>query len=268
MYFVTIDVARRLEDAQLWRSIHYVRAQARLRPEAGSAIEPIGGGYALFAGLGSPVNTVRGLGMHGPASPADIEQAEAFFRDRAETPRIDVCPLADASLSTLLARRGYILSHFMNVLARPLDDTVLAYIPPREIAITEATLDQLDLWMHVTAQGFTGRDDPPADVFTVLGPNTYSEAGVRFLAWIDGQPAGGGGMYLHDGVAEMGGASTRPAFRRRGVQTALLYMRLAVARRLGCDLAVVGTSPGSDSQRNIERAGFQLAYTKDIVIGA
>jgi hypothetical protein len=78
MYFVTIDVARRLEDAQLWRSIHYVRAQARLRPEAGSAIEPIGGGYALFAGLGSPVNTVRGLGMHGPASPADIEQAEAF----------------------------------------------------------------------------------------------------------------------------------------------------------------------------------------------
>jgi hypothetical protein len=47
---------------------------------------------------------------------------------------------------------------------------------------------------------------------------------------------------------------------------ALLQARLAAARRAGCDLAVVGTSPGSDSQRNIERAGFTLAYTKVIMV--
>jgi hypothetical protein len=46
------------------------------------------------------------------------------------------------------------------------------------------------------------------------------------------------------------------------VQMALLQARLAAARKAGCDLAVSMTGPGSDSQRNIERAGFRLAYTK------
>ena len=69
-------------------------------------------------------------------------------------------------------------------------------------------------------------------------------------------------------MAEFGGASTRPEYRRRGVQTALLHVRLAAARERGCDLAAVMTVAGNDSQRNIERAGFRLAYTKAVVVGA
>ena len=74
-------------------------------------------------------------------------------------------------------------------------------------------------------------------------------------------------MYIHGGVAEFGGASTRPAFRRRGVQTALLHARMDAAREAGCDLALVVTAPGEESQRNVERAGFRLAYTKVVVVG-
>ena len=59
---------------------------------------------------------------------------------------------------------------------------------------------------------------------------------------------------------------TRPAFRRRGVQTALLQAQLVAAREQGCDLALTITAPGSDSQRNMERAGFRLAYTKAILM--
>ena len=69
-------------------------------------------------------------------------------------------------------------------------------------------------------------------------------------------------MFIHENVAELGGASTRPAFRKRGVQTALLRARLAAARKAGCDLAVSMTEPGSDSQRNLAQVGFRLAYTK------
>jgi hypothetical protein len=32
--------------------------------------------------------------------------------------------------------------------------------------------------------------------------------------------------------------------------------------RVGCDLAMVCTEPGSGSQRNAERQGFQIAYTR------
>jgi hypothetical protein len=31
---------------------------------------------------------------------------------------------------------------------------------------------------------------------------------------------------------------------------------------MGCDLAMMVTLPGSDSQRNAERNGFQIAYTR------
>jgi GNAT superfamily N-acetyltransferase len=56
-------------------------------------------------------------------------------------------------------------------------------------------------------------------------------------------------------------ADTLPAFRSRGIHTALVHARLAAAREAGCDLAMVHTRPGAVSQRNILRAGFQLAYT-------
>ena len=81
----------------------------------------------------------------------------------------------------------------------------------------------------------------------------------------EGEPAGGGGVYMHEGVAEFGGASTRPVFRRRGVQSALLAARLKAASATGCDTAIVLTEPGSDSERNLGRAGFRLGYTKVIV---
>ncbi|HEU5100722.1 MAG TPA: GNAT family N-acetyltransferase, partial [Roseiflexaceae bacterium] len=109
-------------------------------------------------------------------------------------------------------------------------------------------------------------DEPDQATLHVLAPNFYSANGICFFAWLDGQPAGGGGMYVHERVAELGGASTRPAFRRRGVQRALIDARLRAAYEQGCDLAMVITSPGTDSQRNVERAGFRLAYTKVIAV--
>jgi hypothetical protein len=46
------------------------------------------------------------------------------------------------------------------------------------------------------------------------------------------------------------------------VQKALLLVRLAVAAENGCDLAMVATQPGSGSQRNVERLGFRVVYTR------
>jgi ribosomal protein S18 acetylase RimI-like enzyme len=73
-------------------------------------------------------------------------------------------------------------------------------------------------------------------------------------------------MRLCDGVAQMAGAGTLPAFRRRGVQTSLLSARLAAAAAAGSDLAVVTVQPGSKSQENVQRHGFQLLYARSILI--
>jgi GNAT superfamily N-acetyltransferase len=56
--------------------------------------------------------------------------------------------------------------------------------------------------------------------------------------------------------------STRHEFRRRGVQAALISARLEAGRAAGCDLAMSVTQPSSGSQRNLERQGFRVVYTR------
>jgi GNAT superfamily N-acetyltransferase len=89
---------------------------------------------------------------------------------------------------------------------------------------------------------------------------------VRYLARRGGVAAGGASMRLADGVAQLCGAATLPGHRRRGVQTALLATRLDVAARAGCDVAVVTTQPGSKSQENAQRQGFELLYTRAVLV--
>jgi GNAT superfamily N-acetyltransferase len=63
-------------------------------------------------------------------------------------------------------------------------------------------------------------------------------------------------------VVVLAGASTIPSARRQGAQRALLAARLGYARETGCDLAMMCAEPGSASQRNGERQGFRIAYTR------
>jgi len=60
----------------------------------------------------------------------------------------------------------------------------------------------------------------------------------------------------------LAGASTVPEGRRQGAQLALLDARLRHAAAHGCDLAMMCAAPGSASQRNAERNGFRIAYTR------
>jgi GNAT superfamily N-acetyltransferase len=86
-----------------------------------------------------------------------------------------------------------------------------------------------------------------------------------WLARAGGRIAGGGALVLHNGLALICGDGTLPEFRSQGVQTALLRARLDRARRSRCDLAVICTQPGSSSQRNAERQGFQVVYARTLM---
>ena len=52
------------------------------------------------------------------------------------------------------------------------------------------------------------------------------------------------------------------------MQRALLTHRLARAVATGCELAVVTTSPASQSQANVMRLGFALAYARAVLVRA
>jgi GNAT superfamily N-acetyltransferase len=92
--------------------------------------------------------------------------------------------------------------------------------------------------------------------------NARKTSGRAFLAEFEGQPLAAANLATHGGVALLAGASTVPEGRRRGAQNALLEARLRFAAEVGCDLAMMCALPGSSSQRNAERHGFRIAYTR------
>lgn len=267
------ELARRLELCHAWRSVHYAAAYGRLHSEASPAVLPVGGGFAVYVGPGSPVSGACGLGLDGPVSSADMQTFEDFFLSRQEAPRLHLCPLADESLLARVRERGYRLDGFFSVLALHVAENFTPDPPPPGMTVLRAAPDEAGLWLRVSAQGFEESEEPPSEVYDILGPNFSAEESAPFIAWIDEgggmrQPAGCGGMYLAPQVKtfELGGASTRVVYRRRGVQRALIDARLAEGARRGCDLAMVLTEPGSNSQGNLQRAGFSLAYTKPVMV--
>ena len=111
--------------------------------------------------------------------------------------------------------------------------------------------------------------DEPVDraaLDAIFGQISEISGLVRYFGWRDNVVAGGAAMRIAEGMAQLCGAATLPAHRRRGVQTALLQHRLADAGRAGCDMAVVTTQPGSVSQQNVQRQGFELLYSRAILI--
>jgi ribosomal protein S18 acetylase RimI-like enzyme len=85
-----------------------------------------------------------------------------------------------------------------------------------------------------------------------------------YVATVDGQEAAAGVLALHDRVGYLANASTLPAFRRRGCQTALVARRIADSAAHGCDLNASLTTFGSASQRTLERAGLRIAYLRTV----
>jgi GNAT superfamily N-acetyltransferase len=141
---------------------------------------------------------------------------------------------------------------------------------PSDVTVRRAAPEEAKLWTETVAQGFAEHFPVTQAILDVMGgffPRSGDEASC-FLAFANGTVAGGGAVSARGGVCGLFGASTLPAFRRRGVQTALMSARLAWATERGCDLAVSVAQPGSASHRNIERRGFRVAYTRTKLIRA
>ena len=88
--------------------------------------------------------------------------------------------------------------------------------------------------------------------------------GDRFVLATDtvsGDPIACATLSIRDDVATLGGMSTVPSARRRGVQSALIRHRLALAASSGCAIATTTVAPGGDSERNLLRHGFDHWFT-------
>ncbi len=236
----------RLERAQALQNEEFTRA-------AGGRSLRVGGGFAHFRGVAHPLN--QALGLTEPISETELDAIEHFL---GAPTVLELSPAAAPSLWPLLARRGYAIHSFQQLLARTLDD-----VPPPDVGVhvRVARADEALLYNRVVAAGFLERDDwrkvEPPFAMSLEVPEVFG-----FLAFTGDEPVAGGLLGMVDGVALLSGDSVLPRSRGRGLQKSLIRARLAFAARRGGELACASTAPGTASQRSFEGCGFRVAYPK------
>jgi GNAT superfamily N-acetyltransferase len=282
--FVDLALSRRLEQAEARGGVAFVEARMAIDPDAGAAWIERHGAYAMFDGVGSPVTQTFALGLDGPVNADDLAALETFFQERGADVCHEVSPLVGVEVYATLTSRGYAPVELTSVMFQPLrgqigdspqrlsdrsgdsplqktgGDCPRSQSPP--LRVRQISVDEADMFGRVTAHGWS--ESAELRVFLEgFGRAIASRPNSPcFVAELDGLPIGTGVLTVWNGVALLAGASTIPAYRRQGAQHALLDARLRFATEHGCDIAMMCAAPGSASQRNAERNGFRIAYTR------
>jgi len=224
-----------------------------------AAMQQFGGAYA-FVVRGSPyMELSRVIGL-GAAEAKLVDPIVEWFRERDTPCNIDISPHHfDEALLHSLAIRGLYQARFLTLLygipamdqaAAPVGVSIQDYSSRLdEFAAMAVEIDGIpdldrDVWEKVIIAQFTGWH--------------------CYLAFVGGTAAGHAAMHTKNGVANLMYAGTRAEYRGYGCQTALLRHRLRDAAVSNCDLVVSSANPGTVSQRNQERAGLRVAYTKAV----
>jgi GNAT superfamily N-acetyltransferase len=261
MIFSDLSLARRLERAEGFACVQYAVTRRQQFPESNAEWMECGGAYAVFDGVDSPCTQTFGLGLFEELTDETLDSIEAFFRKHDAPVHHEVSPFAGVPALDLLCKRGYRPIELGNVLYRPVQGTAATIATGTTVRITPP--EEAALWGRISARGWAHDHPELMEFLERFGSVTAArEHTVCFLAELEGTPGAAGVLCIYEGVALFGGSSTVPELRRRGLQTALLEERMRYAAHLGCDLAMMVALPGSESQRNAERKGFQIAYTR------
>jgi GNAT superfamily N-acetyltransferase len=263
--FSDVQLARRLECAEGVANARFVETRAQVDASVGAAWIDVDGTYAMFDGVDSPCTQTFGFGLFAPPSADTLDAIERFYDERHAPVCQEVCPLADPSHLELLGARRYRPIELSTVLYRETNEVVTAASASPAVTRVAARLiaaEESSVWARTFADGW--RDEAGvSDLIEPLAHVSASRADARlFLVEEAGRAIAAGSLAMTGGVALLSGASTVPAARGRGAQSALMAARLAYAAQQGCDIAMVVALPGSGSQRNAERNGFRIAYTR------
>lgn len=267
MQFVDKAFARRLESVEELPQVLYARVFQKECPEIGAEEREICGGHMIFAGLGSPIGRAVGMGLDRPFTAEDLDQVEQFYRSHDAPAQVDLCPLHDPEVFEMVKQRGYSIAELNNVLYRALSKEEQFPAPPAHCEIRRGNLEEAKAASVILERAFFP-DGAPPEFVGLLTPLYQMEGALTFVATInDTMAACSAGIVMPEhGVLGLFGAGTLTGFRGRGLQTALLHARMAAGAKAGCEYAVIVTRAGTTSQRNAERLGFRVAYSKVTVI--
>lgn len=207
-------------------------------------------------------NRVVALGVAAPAEPSDVDAATHFFAT-AGSPRfmVNLAPTATPpELPQWLLDRGFSLHNHWLKLWRdgqaPIEES-------RDPRVRPIGTEHAEAFARCEAEAFA----MPETVIPWFAATVGRKHWHHYAAFDGDEPASFGALLVMGRVGWLGMASTKPAHRRQGMQSALIATRLHAAAELGCQVVVVETADDTlqkpnPSTHNLRRMGFQLAYRR------
>jgi GNAT superfamily N-acetyltransferase len=238
----------------------FAHVLAEREPSWRSEVHEIAGGRLVLCGAGLYVNRLIGAGIEAPLTDDDVDAVVGRSQAVGVEAAVEVTPLTHPASLAVLRARGFAHDPASDVTASARQLPGDAIDAPADIEVRPVTTPEaLAMWQETSARGW-GHDHETArqaaDAFARVAYVVDGDGMVIAYDTADGEPVGCASTTIRNGVATVGGMSTVPAQRRRGVQAALLAFRLRHASERGCTLAASTAATGGASERNLIRHGF------------
>jgi GNAT superfamily N-acetyltransferase len=206
---------------------------------------------------------------------AHIAPLVSWYREHGIRPTFEMVPgHYDASLGRELAGLGFFQSGFhVSLIGEPTAarlghgaaDSPRAGEPDaiERVAIGRVTTaDAMEHYLDAYVAGWGIPENDHARFKANVRPWLNLPGWSLYVGRRNGAPAAAATLYLKDGVGYLADATTDPAFRSHGFQSALLRRRISDAAAAGADTVFSGAAPFSSSHRNMERAGLRVQFVR------
>ncbi len=206
-----------------------------------------------------PVNGVRDVRVSPGQEVSFAREARAFFARRGRSAQLQVSPWAASQrLQEALTRAGWIRVEDITVMAA---DALPELSPPSpHLSWRVAEAAEMPQWVSILVRSF---DLPESPAFTAALCRRFRQGtAVSYLAEWDGQPVGCAQLFLEAGVVGIYAVGTLPAFRRRGIASALVEHLMRDAMAHG-DLVCLQAIAGSAAERVYTRLGFRRLFAQE-----
>ncbi|WP_170006398.1 GNAT family protein [Bacillus fonticola] len=241
-------------------NIDYITTKQKVVPEANAAYLLEGEAIAVFGGKVDFMDCVLGLGTTQQVTHKQMEKLEDFYHSCNGVPAVEVTPFADPTLLEVIQERGYAMTETEQVWGLNMEkwmdtETDTASVAPVPVRRMGEYIESFQKGFGLEGEGLQSAKEYVTTIFHA--PHHHPLAIEQ-----NGKYATTGLFQTMDDIAFLSSTSTKPKSRGKGFQTTMLQARLRMAKEAGSQVAIIESVAGSASARNIERARFQVLYTK------
>lgn len=258
MIFADEAIAERHADVQLELAKQVGMAAERVGRNFAPSFGLFGGIPATFCGDGSPLTQANVTSAKQVLTLETYLEISYFYANRAVNFELNLSPFTPIESWETCHRQGWKIVEHENLLY--LEKDMFHSQKENDFDVTSSIGKPSLNYTETISRGFFGDDFN--DDMQISAIISATESSYYYLASKDSKPMGAGSLVIAGTTGFLGGMSTLPESRNQGVQSALISARVRDSFDSGCDLILVSTTPGSGSQRNMERAGFRVAYTR------